>query len=42
MKLSYTVKDNTYKTVREVLRAYFNISDRLLAKIKKQHKIKET
>ena len=39
MKLSYTVKDNTYKTVREVIRAYFNISDRLLAKIKKQHKI---
>ena len=39
MKLSYTIKDNTYKTVREVLRAYFNISDRLLAKIKKQHKI---
>ena len=39
MKLSYTVKDNTYKTVREVLRAYFNISDRLLTKIKKQNKI---
>ena len=39
MKLKYTVIDNNYKTVKEVLKAYFNISDRLLVKLKKHNKI---
>ena len=39
MKLKYTVINNNYKTVKEVLKAYFNISDRLLVKLKKHNKI---
>lgn len=40
MKLTYTVKQNdTYKTLKEVLKAYFKISDRLLLKLKKNDKI---
>ena len=40
MKLSYTVKDkDTYSTVKEVLKAYFQVSDRLLLKLKKNNKI---
>lgn len=40
MKLTYTVKENdTYKTLKEVLKAYFKISDRLLLKLKKNDKI---
>ena len=40
MRLTYTVKENdTYKTLKEVLKAYFKISDRLLLKLKKNDKI---
>ncbi len=40
MELTYTVKENdTYKTLKEVLKAYFKISDRLLLKLKKNNKI---
>ena len=40
MRLTYTVKENdTYKTLKEVLKAYFKISDRLLLKLKKNNKI---
>lgn len=40
MELTYTVKENdTYKTLKEVLKAYFKISDRLLLKLKKNDKI---
>ena len=40
MKLTYTVKQNdTYMTLKEVLKAYFKISDRLLLKLKKNDKI---
>lgn len=40
MKLTYKVKeDDTYTTIKEVLKAYFNISDRLLLKLKRTDKI---
>lgn len=40
MELKYVVKeDNKYVNLREVLKAYFNISDRLLLKLKKSEKI---
>lgn len=40
MELKYTVKnDNVYLTVKEVIKAYFNISDRLLLKLKKTNNI---
>lgn len=40
MELTYTVKQNdTYKILKEVLKAYFKISDRLLLKLKKNNKI---
>ena len=40
MKLTYTVKENdTYKTLKEILKAYFKISDKLLLKLKKNNKI---
>ncbi len=40
MELDYTVKQNdNYKTVKEVIKAYFNISDRLLLKLKNSKKI---
>ena len=39
MILTYTIKDNKYQTVKEVLKAYFNISDRLLLKLKKNNKV---
>lgn len=40
MELTYTVKENdTYKILKEVLKAYFKISDRLLLKLKKNNKI---
>ena len=34
MELTYIVKNNVYTTVKEVLKAYFRISDRLLLKLK--------
>ncbi len=39
MKLSYTVIDNTYKNVKEVLKVEFSMSDRLLLKLKNMQKI---
>lgn len=40
MKLNYTVDNNCpYNTLKEVLKAYFHISDRLLLKLKKANKI---
>lgn len=40
MKLTYKVKENdTYSTIKEVLKAYFNLSDRLLLRLKKADKI---
>lgn len=40
MKLTYKIKENdNYSTIKEVLKAYFNISDRLLLRLKKADKI---
>ncbi len=39
MNLEYKVLDNKYSTIKEVLRDYFNISDRLLTKLKKNEHI---
>ncbi len=40
MKLCYTIQStDTYATIKEVLKAYFNVSDRLLIKLKKNNKI---
>lgn len=39
MNLEYKVTNNKYKSIKEVLRDYFNISDRLLTKLKKNEKI---
>lgn len=39
MELTYIVKNNVYTTVKEVLKAYFRISDRLLLKLKRNKKI---
>lgn len=39
MKLTYIKKDNKYKTIRQVLKKEFNISNRLLVKLKKENKI---
>lgn len=40
MKLYYTIQStDTYSTIKEVLKAYFNVSDRLLLKLKKNNKI---
>ena len=41
MKLTYKIKENdNYNNIKELLKAYFNISDRLLLKLKKNNKIK--
>lgn len=39
MKLEYTVKNNKYLNIKDVLKSYFGISDRLLIKLKKNKKI---
>ena len=39
MILSYKVIDNTYLNVKEVLKAHFLMSDRLLLKLKNMKKI---
>lgn len=39
MKLEYQIKSTSYKTVKEVLKAHFHISDRLLLKLKRHNKI---
>lgn len=39
MEISYLVNNNEYKTVREILKQEFEISDRLLLRLKKEQKI---
>jgi len=39
MKLEYKVTNNKYFNIKEVLKSHFTISDRLLTKLKKNHKI---
>ena len=39
MNLEYKVLNNKYSTIKEVLKDYFNISDRLLKKLKKNEQI---
>lgn len=39
MKLEYKIKSNEFHNVKEVLKAYFQISDRLLTKLKREQKI---
>lgn len=39
MKLQYTVTNSNYKTVKQVLKEEFSISDRLLLKLKTNQKI---
>ncbi len=39
MKLSYKVIDNKYFNIKDVLKSYFQISDRLLTKLKKSNHI---
>ena len=39
MKLEYTLINNEFHNVKEVLKAKFQISDRLLAILKRNHKI---
>ena len=39
MKLEYTLKDTKFHNVKEVLKAEFQISDRLLTKLKKNQQI---
>ena len=39
MKLEYALKNNEFHNVKEVLKAYFQISDRLLTKLKKNKKV---
>lgn len=39
MILKYTVENEQYQNVKEVLKAYFKVSDRLLLKLKKNYKI---
>lgn len=39
MKLEYIVTSTNYKTVKEVLKSHFHISDRLLLKLKRNNKI---
>ncbi len=39
MELSYLVNNNKYKTIREILKQEFEISDRLLLHLKKEQKI---
>ena len=39
MVLEFKVTDNNYHTVKEILKAYYQISDRLLTKLKKDNRI---
>lgn len=39
MELEFKVTDNNYHTVKEILKAYYQISDRLLTKLKKYNRI---
>ena len=37
--LKYNIENDQYQNVKEVLKAYFKVSDRLLLKLKKNNKI---
>lgn len=39
MELNYLVKENDYTTVKEILKAHFHLSERLLLKLKRHHLI---
>ena len=39
IKLEYPIKDNPYKTVKEVLKSHFHMSDRFVLKLKKNNRI---
>ena len=39
MYLEYTVTNNQYYNIKEIIKSHFNISDRLLTKLKKNKKI---
>lgn len=39
MDLKYKVKDNKYKTLKDLLKNYFHASDRLICKLKKQNRL---
>ncbi len=39
MRLEYVILKNNYLTVKQVLKEYFKISDRLLLKLKQNQKI---
>lgn len=39
MKLSYTINDNKYFNIKDVLKSHFSISDKLLTKLKKNQRI---
>ncbi len=39
MDLKYKVKDNKYKTLKDLLKNYFYVSDRLICKLKKQNRL---
>ena len=39
MELKFKATDNNYHTVKEILKAYYQISDRLLTKLKKDNRI---
>lgn len=39
MKLEYIVNSNQYKTIKEVLKNHFHISDRLILKLKRTNQI---
>ena len=39
MELLYYVNNNKYSTIKEVLKDYFLISDRLITKLKKNNNI---
>ena len=39
MKLEYVIKENEFHNIKEVIKAKFQISDRLLAKLKRENRI---
>ena len=40
MNLEYLVKDEKYKTLKDLLKNYFYASDRFIAKLKRNHRLK--
>ena len=39
MNLNYTVKNNKYKTLKDLLKNYFYASDRFISKLKREHRL---